>query len=377
MRLLLNNRPGTGLTRARRDSRIGPHCLMRATLRTLLRVLVGILVGASLFLSIGLLFTTEAQAQAGQQAGDRPAERLLAGETIQPPRQGAAPAALRGTSGPAHLDRRLLEAVRQGQENGGRYPIVSQGLSERVPFGYQKPTLHCQPLRSSLIRLEPGETVWAAIPADPVSWSVQLSQSGPGGITPIVVVKPLTEESVLTNLFITTDRRIYEVLLESGNEEASQQLASTRRSSILEFYYPEDIIQNFQTNDPRRGPRVTRAREQATTRSPTDLNGGIPLDEMRFTYEWEKDEEFPWEPKSIFDDGAHVYITLPADARHEAGAVLFVRGLNGENTLLEYAIREGRIITDRVFREAQFIYSEPSKRKKPRKYVLTIKNTAR
>jgi hypothetical protein len=63
--------------------------------------------------------------------------------------------------------------------------------------------------------------------------------------------------------------------------------------------------------------------------------------------------------------------------RHKAGAVLFVKGLNGENTLLEYAVRDGRIITDRVFREAQFIYAEPSKRKKPKRYVLTIKNRDR
>lgn len=271
----------------------------------------------------------------------------------------------------------MLQAVREGRQNGGRYPVVAQGLSQRVPFGYRKPTLYCQPLRSSLIRLEPGETVWAAIPADPVSWSVQLSQSGPGGVTPIVVVKPLTEAAIVTNLFISTDRRIYEVLLQSGSPDAARHLASTTRSSILEFYYPDDIIRTVEATAVREAQRTAASRAYATTSAPTPLTGDIPLDRMRFTYTWKKDKRFPWAPVSVFDDGAHVYIVLPENARHEAGAVLFVRGLNGENTMLEYAVREGRIVTDRVFREAQFIYAEPSRRKKPKKVVLTITNTAR
>jgi type IV secretion system protein VirB9 len=294
---------------------------------------------------------------------------------VRPPTPPPVPdaAAIGGSPG----DRHVLQAVREGQQNGGRYPVVAQGLSQRVPFGYRKPTLYCQPLRSSLIRLEPGETVWSAIPADPISWSVQLSQSGPEGITPIVVVKPLTEAAIVTNLFISTDRRIYEVLLQSGSPEADRYLASTTRSSILEFYYPDDIIRNTERAVVRQQQRAAAPRADATTSAPASLAGGIPLDRMRFTYTWKKDKHFPWAPVSVFDDGAHVYIILPQNARHEAGAVLFVRGLNGENTMLEYAVREGRIVTDRVFREAQFVYAEPSRRKKPKKVVLTIRNTAR
>jgi len=274
------------------------------------------------------------------------------------------------------VETRILEAIREGR-NEGRYRVVTQGLTNRIPFGYTKPTLYCEPLRASLIRLEPGETVWAAIPADPVSWSVQLSESGPGGITPIVVVKPLTEESVLTNLFISTDRRIYEVMLQSGTDEARTALTVPDRSSILDFYYPEDVIRTVEGASSRARKREAAVDAFATTAAPAELTSGIPLDRMRFSYTWTKDRNFPWEPESVFDDGAHVYITLPATARHEAGAVLFVKGLNGENTLLEYAVRDGRIITDRVFREAQFIYAEPSKRKKPKRYVLTIKNRDR
>ena len=274
------------------------------------------------------------------------------------------------------VDTRILEAIREGRTEG-RYRVVTQGLTNRIPFGYTNPTLYCEPLRASLIRLEPGETVWAAIPADPVSWSVQLSESGPGGITPIVVVKPLTEESVLTNLFISTDRRIYEVMLQSGTEEARKALTAPERSSILDFYYPEDVIRTVEGTVARAQQREAATRAYATTTAPAELTGGIPLERMRFSYTWKRDRNFPWEPESVFDDGAHVYITLPDNARHKAGAVLFVKGLNGENTLLEYAVRDGRIITDRVFREAQFIYAEPSKRKKPKRYVLTIKNRDR
>jgi len=327
---------------------------------------------------------------AGDPSADvlSPAERLLSGD-LSPAidRTGGPsgrvvgnpvfPAAGLGASGStAGVDRRILNAIREGQQEG-RYRVLTQGLTNRVPFGYTKPTLFCEPLRASLIRLEPGETVWAAIPADPVSWSVQLSESGPGGITPIVVVKPLTEEPVLTNLFISTDRRIYEVMLQSGTDEAQEILMSPDRSSILDFYYPEDVIRRVETASLQAQQQESGTRAYATTRAPAELATGIPLERMRFSYTWTKDRHFPWEPEAVFDDGAHVYITLPDNARHEAGAVLFVKGMNGENTLLEYAVRDGRIITDRVFREAQFIYAEPSKRKKPKRYVLTIKNRDR
>lgn len=329
-----------------------------------------------LVLGLCLLGAVHARAQGVVLSAGDPAPAVLPpSELVLGEDQTMPPTDVRELEPPS-ADGRILQAVREGQENGGRYPVVANGLSHRVPFGYQKPTLYCQPLRSSLIRLEPGETVWAAIPADPVSWSVQLSQSGPGGITPIVVVKPLTEAAIVTNLFISTDRRIYEVLLQSGGPEASRHLASATQSSILEFYYPEDVIRSVAVATAGQQQRAATLRSRATT-APMEVSRGIPLDRMRFTYTWKKDRRFPWAPVSVFDDGAHVYITLPADARHEAGAALFVRGLNGEYTMLEYAVREGRIVTDRVFREAQFVYAEPSSQKRPKKVVLTITNTAR
>jgi type IV secretory pathway VirB9-like protein len=98
---------------------------------------------------------------------------------------------------------------------------------------------------------------------------------------------------------------------------------------------------------------------------------------MNHSYKWKKDKRFPWEPAAVFDDGRHVYITLEDGAQYDASATLFARGLDGSNVMLEYAVRGGRIITDRVFREAVFIYSEPSRRKKPKKYELVIENTSR
>lgn len=289
---------------------------------------------------------------------------------------GAMPPAAQGAVTPRGGDPDVMAVVERMRQGGGSPPVITRGLSERVPFGYEKPTLTCQPLRVNLIRLEPGESVLSTITGDSESWSIHLTRSGPGGVTPLIVVKPLTEEHVRTNLFVTTDKRVYEVILESKPARAGQGNRETTASNMLEFYYPDDVVRTWEAQSRYEQQAVQTEQHYATTAPVVGLAPSIPLENMAFTYEWERDRGFPWEPESVFDDGAHVYVKLPRSARHEAGAALFVKGLNGENTMLEYAVREGMIITDRVFREAQFVYSEPSGRGKAKKYTLTIRNEA-
>jgi len=270
------------------------------------------------------------------------------------------------------------EAVREYEESGSAPPILTQGLSRRVPYGHEKPTLRCNQLISCLIMLQPGETVRHTVAGDPKNWSISLASMGPGGVTPLVVVKPVFPLSDLrTNLFVMTDKRIYEVALEAEGIRDHRPVGDPSRLNVLEFYYPDEMVRTWHQEARAERQAQQAAALRATTGEATHLSPRIALSDMNHSYKWKKDKRFPWEPAAVFDDGRHVYITLEEGARHDASATLFARGVDGSNVMLEYAVRGGRIITDRVFKEAVFIYSEPSRRKKPKKYELVIENTSR
>ena len=127
----------------------------------------------------------------------------------------------------------------------------------------------------------------------------------------------------------------------------------------------------------RRWEAARRAGAGATTTEVAGLAPEVALEALRFDYRWKKDRRFPWSPASVFDDGARVYVRLPASAEHAAGAVLFVTAPDGTSALLNYAVRGGTIITDRLFREAEFVYAEPGRKGKAKERRLRIWNTAR
>ena len=279
---------------------------------------------------------------------------------------------------PVEVSSGLEEAVRAYEESGAAPPILTQGLSRRVPYGHEKPTLRCNQLISCLIMLQPGETVRHTVAGDPKNWNISLASVGPGGVTPLVVVKPVFPLSDLrTNLFVMTDKRIYEVALEAEGIRDRRPVGDPSRLNVLEFYYPDEMVRTWHREANAERQAAEAAALRATTGEALDLSPRIALTDMNHSYKWKKDKRFPWEPAAVFDDGRHVYITLEDAAQYDASATLFARGLDGSNVMLEYAVRGGRIITDRVFREAVFIYSEPSRRKKPKKYELVIENTSR
>jgi type IV secretory pathway VirB9-like protein len=314
---------------------------------------------------------TQVPSEAERQAQNPPAPTS---SRTQVPPASASPV----DAPPVEVSLGLEEAVRAYEESGAAPPILTQGLSRRVPYGHEKPTLRCNQLISCLIMLQPGETVRHTVAGDPKNWNISLASMGPGGVTPLVVVKPVFPLSDLrTNLFVMTDKRIYEVALEAEGIRDRRPVGDPSRLNVLEFYYPDEMVRTWHREANAERQAAEAAALRATTGEALDLSPRIALSDMNHSYKWKKDKRFPWEPAAVFDDGRHVYITLEDGARYDASATLFARGLDGSNVMLEYAVRGGRIITDRVFREAVFIYSEPSRRKKLKKYELVIENTSR
>ncbi len=225
--------------------------------------------------------------------------------------------------------------------------VVRAGNSVVFPFGHAEPAVTCARLRACVIELQPGEVVLSRIAGDLERWDIEPAAAGPGGRTTLVVVKP-KDCNITTNLALGTNRRIYELTLDSppckdsaGGTDTNPQDGYTR---LVRFYYPDDMVAQW-------------SRPAAPTIAPT-------IASLNFDYAIKRDKQFPWQPAQVFDDGSHVYIKLPPAARHDAAPALFLVGSDGSRTLLNYSIVGDTYVTDRLFDKAVLVAGIDGKERK-------------
>lgn len=267
---------------------------------------------------------------------------------------------------------RRVAAVRPSAERAERSAVprvppdsasnrgVIVGNAVVFPYGRSQPVVTCTVLRACIVELEAGEAVVdAPIAGDQVRWLISASRAGPGGTTVLVVVKPQFCD-VTTNLIVPTDRRIYDLTLDSppcrGGSAYNPQQAYVRH---VRFSY-ENAGLPTGTGDaalttggglyasapaPDTAARETTNRDYRLVRQgrgPFGLFGRRPVD-------------FPWTPAALHDDGAHLTIELPPVARHQAAPALYALEDDGSRTLVNYVVRwnasgNGQYVTDRVAR---------------------------
>ena len=225
----------------------------------------------------------------------------------------------------------------------------SSGQVAQYAFGYSDPLLECAPLRVCLIELQPGETIVnPPIAGDNARWMIEHAYQKD---VPLILVKP-TSPGLATNLIITTDRRIYDVSLESHEKPGF-----TRR---LRFYYPGERLKEpkpIETQSINKGPALS-----------------VPLEELNFNYSFRRGKGFPWAPLQVFDDGSRVYIRLTEEAMKHELPPLFVETEAGREviTFLPPSDESRTYVTDRLFDQAAFVFSrQKGRRFKEVKLVIT------
>jgi len=233
--------------------------------------------------------------------------------------------------------------------------VVRQGSFLTFPYGHSQPTVTCARLRACVIELEPGEIVLSRIAGDLIRWEITPAPAGPDGRTTLVVVKP-KDCNVTSNLVLATDRRIYDLTLDSppcrptpGRSETNPQDPYARH---VRFYYPDQTVAQWSRPAP---PRVD-----------------ADVTELNFNYDIRRDRHFPWLPAQVFEDGAHVYIKLPEAARHGEAPALFTVAEDGSRTLLNYSVIGDTYVTDRLFDQAVLVAGVDGKE---RKVVLERRGT--
>jgi type IV secretion system protein VirB9 len=160
---------------------------------------------------------------------------------------------------------------------------------------------------------------------------------------------------VTTNLVVPTDRRIYDLTLDSppcprgslnprlGRRAARALLLPGRRadrsapgaSPLAPLasagrpaeVRPADALSTIEAEAVRGGRGVNRGyRVVRKRRGPFGLFGRKPVD-------------FPWQPAGIVDDGARTFVALPINAAPHAAPVLYAIEDDGSRTMVNYAVR--------------------------------------
>lgn len=245
------------------------------------------------------------------------------------------------TTVPTKSNTSPLRAATDAYRQTGIARPVQMGDAIAYPYGKSQPTLTCAALRTCLIELQPGEVI-TSLPArgDAERWSLHVVAWGPGNANPAILVKPL-DCSLTTNLIVLTNRRIYDITLDApactGPDKADG--TTTHYMRRLTFYYPDDDL------TAPSAPPPTSTPEAAST----------AWESLSFAYHWTKDKDFPWAPDVVFDDGAHLYIKMPRSATHAVAPVLFALDEHGDTALLNYTVRNGFYVTDRVVPRAALV----------------------
>ena len=221
-----------------------------------------------------------------------------------------------------------MEPSRNGYINAIQvYPYTEGAL-------YQ---LYTAPEKVSDIALQPGETIVSVSAGDTVRWVIGDTASGEGAAARAhILVKPIKED-LETNLVIITDRRAYHLELQStyGTYMAS-----------VSWAYPNDELFALR----RRNHEAEEAEQRIVDR-------GLRLDNLKFRYQITGDTP-PWRPRRAFDDGRKVYIQFPSKLGQGEAPPLFVVGAKGDTQLVNYRVRGGYYIVDRLFAAAELRLGE-------------------
>lgn len=257
----------------------------------------------------------------------------------------------------------------------GRAKSVTTGARAMVPYGHSQPVLTCAPLRVCTVELQSGERIIDHVLGDPERWAVDFAV-GPEA-TPLIVTKPVALPdacNLTTNLMVTTTVRIYHLTLDSPPCGERPDSTNPVQPYIrqLAFYYPDEALvqhhgggheaeRGAQGPDGSAPPGSGRSGAiPATIAATGDTGYAMPvgdISELHFGYRVTPDRRFPWRPLHIFDNGRQTCLRLPEEAWYGDLPVLYELDERGEYGMINYVVRDGCMLADRVMMRMVLVLS--------------------
>lgn len=184
------------------------------------------------------------------------------------------------------------------------------------------------------LELQPGETLSGRdLPTagDTARWTIAATREGaPPNETTVLIVKPL-EADLETNMTITTNRRLYTVVLKSSEHTYMP---------LVGWLYPQDAARD-------------RAAEAATVKKSQEESEQLSVapDQLNFNCTI-SGSQAPWRPLRAYDDGSKTYLQMSPDMQSYEAPAIFV--MEGKTPLLvNYRVKRSLYIVDRLFDKAQ------------------------
>jgi type IV secretion system protein VirB9 len=220
------------------------------------------------------------------------------------------------------------------KKTGKAEPIIGDGVVS-YPYGIGEASLTCIPQHVCMIEFQAGEHISNIVNGDSENWSIEHITTGDAlNAKEMAVLKTVYGGGVKTNIIVTTDRRIYNIVLKS-----TAKGAYTPR---INFYYPQDTIV-FE-----RG----KQREEAQLQKMQTPTFASTLSELNFHYDIEDGEDLSWRPLRIFDDGRKMYIQMPPSMDATEAPVLFEKTKDEKLSIINYRLKGEYFIVDKLMSEA-------------------------
>jgi len=236
----------------------------------------------------------------------------------------------------------VQQAIKE-HDKSGDWPIYKTPAYTLYPYNQgPPPTVDCEPLRTSDIQLQPGETITDVAIGDSERWMATPASSGdPRDPVPHLAVKPQAP-GIQTNLTIYTTKHIYHLLLRSRGSHAMQE---------VEFYYPDDLITAMKNAD-----STAKAQQDAAADPPGDDAGNVVkvanIDPAQLNFAYTVGgPKVPWKPIRAFDDGSHVYIQMPPGMKSSEAPALLVNAGSGTQ-MVNYRVKGNYYVVDRLVTDA-------------------------
>ncbi|MBS0359331.1 MAG: TrbG/VirB9 family P-type conjugative transfer protein [Proteobacteria bacterium] len=235
-------------------------------------------------------------------------------------------------------DPALTKAFHQYVKTGKANNIVTDGAIQFAFSQSDQPIIKTVPFQETVISLKPGERFTNISSGDPSRWSYAVAKSGRGNKEQQhILIKP-SEPNISTNMVITTDERIYTVLLVSLKEGNSAKHVS--------FWYPDELVARINERSMKEGEGSTSLETPA-----------IDVNHLNFNYKISSglfNRKLSWEPSRVFDDGAHTYIEFSRNRSNRDLPAIFVLE-DKKLALLNYRYKPPYYVVDKIFKKAVLV----------------------
>lgn len=253
-----------------------------------------------------------------------------------------------------------MQAISQANAAALATPAAGAFVNAALVYDFEIGRLYridASPGYLTSITLRPGEHLVSKASGDTVRWVIGETSQGLGdSAQTVILVKPI-RAGAKTNLVLTTDQRTY--YLEAVSHEQPIY------TSVISWNYPADDLRDQQAAAAKIAAVQLQAQAAAASAAAAlaapVVDSGLVIDHLNFGYRIDHPgARTPpvWQPVRAFDDGAKTYIQFPAALASTDAPPLFLVGADGKAQLVNYRVRGGYYIVDRLFDVAELRLGE-------------------